>query len=353
MHNKWYLIYKQYIESAGYKESTLKGKIIHIRTFLDYLNHKGIKDIRDITEKEIGGYVDYLESLASRSQGDKKLLSDKTKFLLIANMRQFFKVLYWKGCLMKNPAADVEYKIKNRKMRCIVSQQEMQKLLDEIDECHICGERDRALFELIYSSGLRAGDAANLKVGAIDFEARVAYIKKSKFGKDRFVPLTEKAKDMLVRYLGQRITDREAYVFKGHQNGHIGVSHINMRFKYWAKRADIYKDGLCVYSVRHTTATHLLENGAGIRYVQELLGHESIQTTVGYTKQLYASLKRIYKRYHPRENEYYKEVDNEYLEKIRIMEERLKKRNEKTINDRTYMKKRLLTNIVKRDKIDR
>jgi len=352
MHNKWFLIYKQYIDSAGYKKSTLQGKEGHIRIFLTYLDRKGIHDIRDVTEKEVCEYVSFLDSLYSRKNEEKKLLSDKTKFMMVSDMQQFFKVLYWKNCILKNPATEVEYKIKYRKLRRIISQEGMQRLFNKIDDRDICAERDRALFELIYSSGLRAGEAAKLKVGAIDFETRTAHIKKSKFGKDRFVPLTEKAVEALARYLGPQREDKESYVFKGHKNGHIGVNWINVRFKYWAKKAGVYRQGLCVHSIRHATATHLLENGAGIRYVQELLGHESIETTVAYTKQLYTSLKKMYKRYHPRENEYYKEVDSDYLEKIRVLEKRLKKRNEKTKKDRRYMKKKILTNKVKNDKMD-
>lgn len=351
MYNKWFLIYKQYIQSAGYKKSTLKGKESHIRTLLHYLNEKGIQDIRDVTEKEVYEYIGFLESLYSRRKGEKKLLSDKTKFLMVNDMQQFFTVLYWKNCILKNPAADAEYKIKKRKLRLIISQEDMQRLFDKIDDKNIWAARDLALLELIYSSGLRAGEAAKLKVGAIDFGNRTAHIKKSKFGKDRFVPLTEKAVEALMRYLGPQIDNKEAYVFRGHKNGHLGVNCINTRFKYWAKKAGVYRQGLCVHSIRHATATHLLENGAGIRYVQELLGHESIETTVGYTKQLYSSLKKMYKRYHPRENEYYKEADSDYLKNIKALEDRLKKRNEKTENDRRYMKK-ILTNKVKDDMMD-
>jgi integrase/recombinase XerD len=339
MYDKWFLRYKHYIQSAGYKKSTVKGKEINIRTFLDYLMKKEIDDIRDVTEKDIHGYVDYLENLYSRRKGEENLLSDKTKFMMIKDMQQFFKILYWKQCLIKNPASHLEYKIKCRKVRPIIGQEEMQMLLDNIHDAHTCGKRDRALFELIYSSALRAGDAAKLKIGAVDFETRIAHIKKSKFGKDRFVPLTVKATEALKKYLGSQIKNKEAYVFHGYKEGHIGVDCINTRFKYWAKRVKVYKKGLCAYSLRHAAATHLLENGAGIRYVQELLGHESIETTVIYTKQLYASLKRVYKRYHPRENEYYKEVDSDYLESIRVLEEKLNIRNEKTRKDRKYMKK--------------
>jgi hypothetical protein len=78
-----------------------------------------------------------------------------------------------------------------------------------------------------------------------------------------------------------------------------------------------------VHSIRHATATHLLESGADIRYVQELLGHEKPDTTAKYTHLMIDSLKKVYKKYHPRENEYYKEIDAEYLSKVRYLKERL------------------------------
>lgn len=221
----------------------------------------------------------------------------------------------------------------------MVSQENMRKLLEWIHTDSVCGIRDRAIYELIYSSGLRAGEAARLKVGDVDFENRILYIRKSKHGKDRFVPVTEGAAAFLAYYLEERIAKKESYVFPGTKNRHIAVTTISRRFKGWAKKAGVYEKGLCIHSVRHATATHLLENGAGIRYVQELLGHESIETTVSYTKQLYRSLKQMYKRYHPRENEYYKEVDEEYCKRIDELESRLKARNEKTLRDRKYSKK--------------
>ena len=101
---------------------------------------------------------------------------------------------------------------------------------------------------------------------------------------------------------------------------------INNRFIHWLKKAGMYRCNLSSHCIRHSTAVHLLAGGADLRYVQELLGHESIETTVLYTHELLDNLKKIYKSYHPRENEYFKEVDLEYMKRIEDFEALLKKR---------------------------
>jgi site-specific recombinase XerD len=337
MKSKWFYIYAEYLKSVLYTLGEVRSKEGNIRMFLDYLKEqKELVDMREVSKADLLDYVAYLQTVPSRKQGATGLLSEKTKCQKVSDVRQFFKVLYWGGYLLTNPAKDLHYRKKEQKLRIILSLEEVERLLDGIKEEEQCGKRDRGLFELIYSSALRSGEAARLKVGQIDSEHRIIYIKKGKFGRDRFVPVTAAAMDLVLYYLGERKGNTEAYIFPGHSRGHIHTSWINERFKYWAKEAGVFKEGLTVHSLRHATATHLLEAGAGIRYVQELLGHESIETTVWYTKHLYENLKRVYRSYHPRENAYYKEVGAEYWAKIEVLKARLLARNEKTLADRKY-----------------
>jgi len=159
-------------------------------------------------------------------------------------------------------------------------------------------------------------------------------IRNSKFGKDRVVPITETAEKFLKRYLAGRSSKSE-YVFLS-ANGRITGSTVGHRFRDLLARHNMKRKNISAHSVRHSTATHLLEHGADVRYVQELLGHESIETTVRYTHTLHESLKRVYRIFHPRENEYFKEVDAEYVKKVEellsyIKKARLKKRRNRKV----------------------
>jgi len=196
------------------------------------------------------------------------------------------------------------------------------------------GLRDRALFEFPYSSGLRDGEMANLTVEDLDTEERMVRVYQGKGGKDRTVPVSEVAMVFLNRYLRQR-SPRPGALFLGRLSPLKG-SGINSRFKKLLQQADLYRPGLTAHSIRHSLGTHLLENGADLRYVQELLGHESIETTVVYTHELYENMKKIYKSYHPRENQLWQEVDGEYLKRLEAFRKEIEMGNAITKKNRAY-----------------
>ena len=219
----------------------------------------------------------------------------------------------------------------DKKLKKIFTIDEINTLLDSINISDENEQRDRALLELMYSSGLRVNELFNMELENVNFESRTILVKQGKGNKDRYVPFNETALKFIVKYVNdgrkklvKKIKDNEAkkYLFLT-INGKINHKYMSKRFKKYLENCGLKDKGFTLYSIRHTTATHLLEAGAGIRYVQDLLGHECINTTQIYARPSIENVKKIYKTFHPRENEYYEEVTQEYLEHIRELREKL------------------------------
>jgi site-specific recombinase XerC len=191
----------------------------------------------------------------------------------------------------------------------------------------------------MYSSGLRRREVVNLDVGDVDLERRMVLIRKSKYGKDRIVPVNEVAARFLRKYLEGR-TEGSQPLFLC-RNGRLTLTALDALFAKHAKQTGIDKPGVSMHSIRHTVATHLLEQGANIRYVQELLGHENIQTTVRYTHALVESMKRVYRTFHPRENAYFKDMTDDYVLRLDSFLDELKRVKEYSRRDEVRIKKRL------------
>jgi integrase/recombinase XerD len=151
-------------------------------------------------------------------------------------------------------------------------------------------------------------------------------IVRGKFSHDRVVPISVVARDFLTRYLGERINRRDLPVFPGKDpEKPVSPVVVSTRFARRLKKLGMKKDELCLHSLRHSTATHLLDNGASIRHVQELLGHSEIGTTARYTHVQTEGLFKIYRKYHPREHELFEAVDADYRSRVAGLLEKRRK----------------------------
>jgi integrase/recombinase XerD len=316
-------LFEEYLKSLGYKKISIKRRMADAKKFLHYVcGIENIDDIRDVGREVILRFARYLDTLYTEKTN--KPYSAQTKQMIIIAVNQLFRGLYVKELLLINPMQELEIKWqKKEKQKECLSEEDMALFLDGIDLEQSGGVRDKAIFELMYSSGLRVSDVNKLTIEDVDFKNRIMLIRKGKGSKDRFVAISEVAVVFLKLYLGSRIYEK-GILFPG-EKGPLHKQTIYNRFVKWAKITGVYRKGISTHSIRHSTATHLLSHGADLRYVQELLGHESIETTVGYTHQLIDNLKKVYKSCHPRENEYYRDVDEEYLMRIVEFEKKAKK----------------------------
>jgi site-specific recombinase XerD len=232
-----------------------------------------------------------------------------------------FSLLYREEIITENPAQGLRLEVPERggMKRRPLTREEINGFLERIDAGTAQGLKDRTLFELIYSSGLRVSEAAGLRVKDIDFDRREITVR-GKGDRDRVTPFSRVVKEFLLLFLKERLRRPEAWVFCGSRGSRAGEgirgTSISERFRVLLRRFGMDKPEISTHSIRHSTATHLLENGAGVRHVQELLGHKNIETTVRYTHLQNEEVARMYRKYHPQEHEYFKAVDGEYIRRL-------------------------------------
>jgi len=287
--------------------------------FLRWLSRRGVSDLRSVGKKELLAYHGHLARVKSKRTGEN--LAANTINSRFHSVCALFSVLYRAGAITENPShgLDLDLPLPGGWRRRPLSREEINRFLESIDTDSAQGLKDRTLFELIYSSGLRVAEAASLTVGDIDFERRVMVVR-GKFDRDRVVPFSEVAQAFLQHYLKERISCSDEWVFRGNAGAgkgrHIASTSISERFRTLLRRFDMDRKEISTHSIRHSTATHLLENGASVRHVQELLGHRNIESTVRYTHVMTDSLARVYRRHHPREHELFEAVDEAYHKRL-------------------------------------
>jgi site-specific recombinase XerD len=226
--------------------------------------------------------------------------------------------------ITRDPFSDFDLREKNpENKKGVFSVSEMNTFLDSIIDI-----KDRSIFELLYSSGLRISEICNLDVSDVDLKERILQVRNGKNSKDRVIPFSENSSFFLNTYLKQRENSRSKALFISKQKKRFTVHYIRHKFKIYLKESGIEKKNRTVHTIRHSIATHLLESGADVRFVQELLGHESIETTTKYTHLKIESLKRVYKMHHPRENKFYEEITKDYLNNIELLKEKIKKKRD-------------------------
>jgi integrase/recombinase XerC/integrase/recombinase XerD len=221
----------------------------------------------------------------------------------MASARAFFRVLVEHGELRANPADLLAAPKLPQKLPRTLKPAEVARLLDRIPATTPLELRDRALFEVAYGCGLRAEELVNLDVASVEFDAEQLRVL-GKGSKTRFVPAGEPALRSVARYLERGRAalagDRaEPALFLSKSGRRLGTSDIRRRLRVWSRHAAA-QGAIHPHALRHSYATHLLEGGADLRAIQELLGHSSISTTQVYTRVESARLRAAYERSHPR-----------------------------------------------------
>lgn len=221
----------------------------------------------------------------------------------LAALRTFFGVLREHGQIRQNPADLMASPKAKQALPRVLKPDELSRLLDRIPAATALQVRDRALLEVAYGSGLRAGELVALTMASVDFDAEQLRVE-GKGSKTRFVPLGEHAAQALARYLDRarpalHCRDVELALFLSKSGHRLSTSDVRRRLQVWVRQAQL-QGGVSPHALRHSFATHLLDGGADLRSIQELLGHSSISTTQIYTRVESARLRSAYAKAHPR-----------------------------------------------------
>ncbi len=288
--------FKRFLQiEKGLSDNSVYAYTYDLKKFGEFLSSKD-KDMMSATGDDIKQFLKFEKT--------QKHNSSRTLARSLAAIRQFYNFISDTMGEVENPTNKIETPQVKKTLPDFLSIKEINKLNRSISESDIYELRDKALFELLYSCGLRISEAVKLLTHNVDFNNR--YIRViGKGNKERLVPMGEEAVRLLNKYikesrpviLGSNRTSE--FVFISKKGPSLNRKSVWRLLKGYVKRADIRKN-ITPHTFRHSFATHLIENGADLRSVQELLGHMDISTTQIYTHMARRKLKEIHKRYHPK-----------------------------------------------------
>jgi site-specific recombinase XerD len=279
--------------ARGSAERTRRAYGVDLGQFVEWASERGVAP-GDVRHRDVRRYG------AGLSSADAAPATVARK---LAAIRGLFNFLVRTERVGQNPADLVSSPKKAEKLPRVLSQEQMRTLLERIPAHTPLELRDRAMLELAYSCGLRCEEIVNLDQGALDHETEQLRVL-GKGSKERLLPVGEPAQKALRRYMerGRHAlsTDpREPALFLSKSGRRLSNSDITRRLGLWAREAALAA-GVSPHALRHSFATHLLEGGADLRAIQELLGHSSISTTQVYTRVDAARLRDTYAAAHPR-----------------------------------------------------
>ncbi len=300
--------YLSWLIATRYAEATVKAAHTNVEWLYKFLGGAGIARIADVTPEVLNDYSLWLRELRRGSQ-EGPALGNRHLHFRLDGAKQFFKYLSRNMIVLYDPAEDLELPNLHIKLpQVLLTQAEVRKFLDAPDLRGPVGYRDKAMLELIYATGLRAGEVYRLKVGDLDFKAKTVMVRRGKGAKDGIVPLPALTAGYLKEYV-EKVRPKFAKGMKGGDDGTLFISFHGGKFdrgkmcgtfKRVGKLAGLEKR-VTAMTLRHAIASHLLENGLGIRFIQEFLRHEKLETTQLYAKVSLLDLRKKYNKHHPKE----------------------------------------------------
>lgn len=289
--------YENYLKlERSLSQNSIAAYVNDINKLIEFLN-KNYKKITPLKVKleHLKGFVAWL---------NERDVSPRTQARTISGIKSFYKYLLIEGIIISDPTALLESPKIGRKLPDVLSMEEIDTLIEGVDLSKAEGQRNKAMLETLYSCGLRVSELVNLKITNLFFEQ--GFIKvEGKAGKERLVPVSGRAIDEINKYLnGYRKTlkiskDSENILFLNRRGKKLSRVMIFTIIKNLSAKVGLEKK-ISPHTFRHSFATHLINGGADLRAVQEMLGHESILTTEIYTHLDSDYLRSTIQQFHPR-----------------------------------------------------
>jgi integrase/recombinase XerD len=294
----------EWLAVQHYSQATIRGREHFLGLFLHWCQQRDLRQPQEITRPILESYQ---RSLHRTKKINGKPVSANALGNHVYALRGFFKWLAKSRHILYNPAAELEIPKRQKRLpRYTLTVGEVEQVLAVPDTDNPLNLRDRAILETLYSTGIRRAELIGLHASDLDYERKVLAVRQGKGNKDRIVPIGERAIVWIQRYLDEVrpehvLGEDEGTLFLNKNGKPLDMRGLSRRVGQYVKAAEIGKDGAC-HLFRHTVATLMLENGADIRYIQEILGHASVKTTQIYTQVSIHQLRQVYSQTHPAAN---------------------------------------------------
>jgi integrase/recombinase XerD len=278
----------------GLARNTLEAYSRDLNTYLDFLAGEGITSLAETSKVTVMTFIQRLQ---------KRGLSQRSINRALVALRGLYRYLSQEGHLEVNPLEDMELPRLIRTLPHVLTVQDVERLLAQPDAETPRGIRDGAMLELLYATGMRVSELVDLPTSELNLEVGFVTVR-GKGGKVRIVPIGEVAMERVRAYLERArpaiLKGRESpYLFVNNRGGRLSRQGFWKILKNYALQSGITKR-ITPHTLRHSFATHLLERGADLRFIQAMLGHVDISTTQVYTHVNQEYLRQLHRQYHPR-----------------------------------------------------
>ena len=293
--------YLQALLIQNYSEQTVGNREFLLRQFIQWCQERGSSDPVEVTRPILERYQRYL-FLYRKKNGEP--MSFRSQHSRLVPLRMWFRWMTRKNHLLHNPASELELPRLGQPLpKNILSAREVEQILQLCNIDDPIGLRDRVVIEVLYSTGIRRGEVVALKLYDLSLDRGVLLVRQGKGKKDRYVPVGERAIAWLEKYIREARPQLAAEpddmtVFLTAQGEPFNLDHMTSKLKARIDAAKLGKTGAC-HLFRHTMATLMHENGADIRFIQEILGHVKLETTQIYTHVSIRTLQQVHASTHP------------------------------------------------------